>query len=233
MNAIETNDLGFSYPDGTPALLGIDLQVKEGESIGLIGPNGAGKSTLLLCLNGVFNASGTASILGKELSKDNMPFIRSKLGIVFQDPDVQLFMSSVFDDVAFGPLNMGVPKEKIAKVVLDALEKVGMGTSEQRSSHHLSFGEKKRVALATVLSMEPQVLLLDEPSSNLDPKNRRRLMELLNSFTHTKIIASHDLDLVERCCSRVVLLSGGKISAQGPASDIISDKELLKNSGLW
>lgn len=233
MNAIETNGLSYSYPDGTQALLGLDLQVKEGESIGLIGPNGAGKSTLLLCLNGIFKASGAVSILGRELNNENMPFVRSKLGIVFQDPDVQLFMSSVFEDVAFGPLNMGVSKDKVHEIVLEALEKVGMKASEQRSSHHLSFGEKKRVALATVLSMEPQVLLLDEPSSNLDPKNRRRLIELLNSFTHTKIIASHDLDLVERCCTRVVALSGGKISAQGPSRDIISDKELLKSSGLW
>ena len=229
---IEINKLSYSYPDGTKALESVALDIFQGESVAVIGPNGAGKSTLLLHLNGMLNGVGHVKILGKSPSKENLKFIRSKVGLVFQDPEDQLFMPTVFDDVSFGPINMGFSKEKTRENVGKALEEVDMKGMEERSSHHLSYGEKKRVSIATILSMEPQILALDEPSSNLDPKSRRELINLLNSFKITKIIASHDLKMILETCARAIILDKGKVVADGPTKSILSDKTLLESHSL-
>lgn len=230
--AVEIRGLNYLYPDGTPALQDISLDVFEGESLGVIGPNGAGKSTLLLHLNGLLRAESRIRISELELEEANLGRIRSQVGLVFQDPDNQLFMPTVFDDVSFGPINMMLEKNKVETAVNEALDKVDMRYAIGRSSHHLSFGEKKRIALATVLSMNPEILALDEPSSNLDPKHRRQLINLLKNLEITKIIATHDLGLVSEICSRVILLKEGRIVAAGDSSDILTDKALLERHGL-
>ncbi len=232
--AIEIKNLDYSYPDGTEALCNINLDVFEGEFIGIIGPNGAGKSTLLLHLNGIFRGNGNSHIriFDLDINDKNLAHIRSKVGLVFQDPDNQLFMPTVFDDVAFGPINMSLPKDGVEASVNDALEEVDMVSSIRRPSHHLSFGEKKRVSIATVLSMKPQILALDEPSSNLDPKHRRNLINFLQTLKLTTIIVTHDLDLVVQTCSRVALIDKGKIVAAGNTLDILRNKSLLETHDL-
>ncbi len=227
MNVIEVKNLHYTYPDGTSALHGISIDVARGESIGIIGANGAGKSTFLLNLNGILK--GTADIfqvLGQSVEDANLKFIRSKVGVVFQDPDNQLFMPTVFDDVSFGPINMGLGGESVVRAVDKALAEVDMSAAIKRSSHHLSFGEKKRVSIATVLSMDPEILVLDEPSSNLDPKHRNELIDLLNTLNHTKLIATHDLDLVKKCCTRAIIFDKGRIIADGKVEEIISRNNL-------
>ncbi len=230
--AIEINDLEYSYPDGTKALNGINLTIFEGESIGLVGPNGAGKSTLLLHLNGILRGSGRVKIMGLEITDKDIDFIRSKVGLVFQDPEDQLFMPTVFDDVAFGPINMELSKEEVDASVSRALGEVDMSDSSNRVSHHLSFGEKKRVSLATVLSMKPEILILDEPSSNLDPKTRRHLIEVIGGIDVTKIITGHDLELTLETCNKVIVLDRGKIVAGGDVREILGDKPLMESHGL-
>lgn len=225
---IKIKDLKYTYPDGTQALRGIDLTVYKYESVGLIGPNGAGKSTLLLHLNGILKGSGEVEVLDNK----NLEEIRTKVGLVFQNPDEQLFSPTVFDDVAFGPFNMGLEEDEVKRRVRLALNDVGMSGFEERCPHHLSFGEKKRVAIATVLSMQPEILVLDEPSSNLDPRARRGLIKLLQSLKITKIIATHDLDLVSILCNRVIFLNNGKKVAAGSTNEILEDKELLLSYGL-
>ena len=220
-------NLHYSYPDGTKALCDINLEIQRGESLGIIGSNGAGKSTLLLHINGILRGRGEISVFGKDLTDKNLPLIRSMVGLVFQDPDNQLFMPTVFDDVSFGPINMGMRKQDVEKSVKKALKEVDMLASIKRSSHHLSVGEKKRIAIATVLSMNPQILVLDEPSSNLDPKHRRALIKLLNMLEMTKIIATHDLDLIGQTCSRVVLMEEGKIVSGGLCPDFLAEAAIL------
>lgn len=232
-NVIEIRNLSYVYPDGTQALVEINLDVFEGEALGIIGPNGAGKSTLLLHLNGILKGNNQVKIMGLDINDKNIPKIRSQIGLVFQDPDDQLFMPTVFDDVSFGPLNMGLIKEEVITSVNKALDDVDMLSSLKRSSHHLSFGEKKRVSIATVLSMRPQILVLDEPSSNLDPKHRGDLIKLLKRLMLTKIIATHDLDLVGEICSRVVLLDKGRIFAEGNTLDILNNRPLLEMHNLF
>lgn len=229
---IEIRDLSFKYPDGKLALKNINLDIYNGESVAIIGPNGAGKSTLLLHLNGIFYGSGNVKILGMQAIKENIKEIRKKVGLVFQEPDDQLFMPTVFDDVAFGPLNMRMSKEEVLTRVKDALAKVGMSNYEERFSHHLSVGEKKRIAIATVLSMEPQILVLDEPTSNLDPRAKREIIKLLNSINITKIIASHDLQFVLNVCSRVVILNNGEKIIEGKTIDILRNEPVLLANGL-
>ena len=229
---IEIKNLNYTYPDGTEALKSINLDIFAGESLGIIGPNGAGKSTLLLHLNGILKDKGQIKILDLEISEQNLPLIRSKVGLVFQDPDNQLFMPTVFDDVSFGPLNMGLAKQEVISCVQSALKEVDMLDSIKRTSHHLSFGEKKRISLATVLSMHPEILVLDEPSSNLDPKHRRQFINLLKKLNITKIIATHDLDLIAETCLRVALLDKGKIVAVGDTIDILMNKNLLETHSL-
>ena len=230
---IEIKNLKYVYPDGRRALDGIDLDVFESETVGVIGPNGAGKSTLLLHLNGILRSKDSCvRILDLEVKEETLSKIRSKVGLVFQDPDSQLFMPTVFDDVAFGPVSMGLPKEQVIIQVDKALKEVDMSGFDQRLSHHLSVGEKKRVSIATVLSMDPEILVLDEPSSNLDPKHRRGMINLLEGFKVTKVIATHDLDLVVQMCSKVALLDKGRIVAFGKTEDILRDKDLLEAHNL-
>ena len=220
-------NLHYSYPDGTKALCDINLEIQRGESLGIIGSNGAGKSTLLLHINGILRGRGEIHVLGRDLTDKNLPLIRSMVGLVFQDPDNQLFMPTVFDDVSFGPINMGMQRQDVEKSVKKALKEVDMLASIKRSSHHLSVGEKKRIAIATVLSMNPQILVLDEPSSNLDPKHRRALIKLLNMLEMTKIIATHDLDLIGQTCSRVILMEEGKIVSGGLCPDFLAEAATL------
>ena len=229
---INIKGLEYTYPDGTTALCGIDLTVSEEESIGLIGPNGAGKSTLLLHLNGILRGKGQVQVLGLEIDDKNLISIRSKVGLVFQDPENQLFMPTVFDNVAFGPINTDLEKYRVEDSVRKALEEVEMEESAQRYAHHLSFGEKKRIALATVLSMNLELLVLDEPTSNLDPRARRHLIKLLTGFRVTKIVAGHDLEMILDICHRVVLLDKGKIITNGEPKEILSDKSLMETHGL-
>lgn len=229
---IEIIDLNYSYPDGVAALRGVSLEIHEGESIGIIGPNGAGKSTLLLHLNGILRGEGTLKVFGLEMEDKNLREIRRRVGLVFQDPENQLFMPTVFDDVAFGPINMEMPKEKVKTQVAKALEEVDMSDSDKRAAHHMSFGEKKRISIATILSMEPRILVFDEPTSNLDPKHRRALMRLLKRLRHTKVIATHDLDMVLEICSRVILLDKGEIVAAGNTEDVLKDRILLEAHSL-
>lgn len=230
---IRVRNLEYTYPDGTQALKGIDLDIFRGESVGLIGPNGAGKSTLLLHLNGILKGrQGWVEILGMKVEEKNLIKIRRKVAIVFQQPDDQLFMPTVFDDVAFGPINAGYPQEKVREKVRKALKEVDMEDCEKRCSHHLSFGEKKRISLATVLSMQPEILILDEPASNLDPRARRHLIKLLKNLNLTKIVAGHDLELILDICQRVVLLDEGKIVANGRARKVLKNKSLMESHGL-
>ena len=230
---IRVRNLEYVYPDGTKALKGIDLDIFKGESVGLIGPNGAGKSTLLLHLNGILKGrQGSVEVLGMKVEEKNLTKVRQKVAIVFQDPDDQLFMPTVFDDVAFGPINAGYSDEKVRGKVKEALEGIRMEGYEKRCSHHLSFGEKKRISLATVLSMQPEILILDEPTSNLDPRARRHLMELLKNLSLTKIVAGHDLELILGICQRVILLDEGKIVANGDTRKVLSNKPLMESHGL-
>lgn len=229
---ISIRNLRFAYPDSTEALKGINLDIREGESIGIIGPNGAGKTTLLLHLNGIARGSGTVEVCGIGINNKNLYEIRRLVSIVFQDPEDQLFMPTVFDDVAFGPINMGLDKGDVRNCVRNALKAVGMPDSAERVSHHLSFGEKKEIAIATVLAMQPQIIALDEPSSNLDPRGRRRLINLLRGLRITKLIAGHDLELILTLCERTYVLDGGEIVASGPTRDILGDGSLMEAHGL-
>jgi cobalt/nickel transport system ATP-binding protein len=230
--AIEIAGLHFSYPDGTEVLRGINLVVQPGESVAVVGPNGAGKSTLLLHLNGILRGEGKISILGLPVDEKNMREVRRLVGVVFQDPEDQLFLTSVAQDVGFGPANMGVDKRELQARVEEALAMVGMEGSEERSSHHLSFGQKRRVAVATVLSMRPQVLVLDEPLSNLDPRSRLRLIGILKALAVTKVIVTHDLPVAYELCTRALILDEGRIVADGPTAAILRDTELLEAHGL-
>ena len=229
---IEIQNLSYSYSDGASALQGISLDVAEGEKLGIIGPNGAGKTTLLLHISGMLDGKGSLMMFGMDANKENIGGIRKKTGFVFQDPDDQLFSPTVFDDVAFGPLNMGLPKEEIEARVREALDEVEMTGFEQKLSHHLSAGEKKRIAIATVLSMKPEILLLDEPTANLDPGVRRHLIKLLSGFRVTMVIAGHDLDMIKQLCSRVVLLNRGRIVAEGAPPEMIGNRKLMEENGL-
>jgi len=230
--ALEIKNLFYSYPDGTKALKGVDLAVENGESVALLGPNGAGKSTLLLHLNGILQGQGEIRIFDLPIVHENIREIRRRVGVVFQDPDDQLFSPTVFDDVAFGPINMGLTREEVNIRVNKALEDVGMDGYEEKAAYHLSFGQKKRVAAATVLSMEPDILALDEPSSNLDARGRRELLNILCALPVTKVIITHDLLFVYELCERAVIMDDGKIVADGPIDEIMTDVELLEKHGL-
>ncbi len=224
---IRVDNLSFCYPDGQQALTNINLTIYHGESVALIGPNGAGKSTLLLHLNGILRSDGVVKIFSKLVDDKNLRWVRSKVGLVFQNPDDQLFSPTVFDDVAFGPINMGYSEAEVQRCVTRALDWVGMTGYEQRSPHHLSLGEKKRVAIATVLSMNPEILVIDEPTSNLDPGSKWSLIELLGGLSVTKIIATHDLELVEALCQRVIVFDDGHIVADAATDHILVNKPLL------
>ena len=231
--AIRVESASFSYPDGHEVLHDISCVINKGEKVALIGPNGAGKSTFMSLLNGVeMPSSGKVVVSGLEVARENLIGVRRKIGIVFQDPDDQLFCPTVFDDVAFGPLNLGLSPDEIHDRVKDALALVGLTGFEQRSSFHLSFGERKRLALATVLSYQPDILVFDEPSTNMDPLNRRRLINWLQGSDRTLLLCTHDLDIVLEVCNRCLVLVGGKIVADGPAHEILYDRHFLEANNL-
>lgn len=230
--AVEIKDLKFTYPDGTVALSGIDIDVEHGQSIALLGPNGAGKSTLALHLNGSLRGEGKIMIFGLPVLKKNLIEIRRRVGLVFQDPDDQLFSSTVFDDVAFGPINMGLSQQDVEARVERALKAVGMEGFEKRPPYHLSFGQKKRVAIATTLSMEPDFLILDEPTSNLDPRGKGKIIEIIADLPITKLIITHDLNEAAKLCGRAIIMKVGKIVADGEAKAILSDEPLLRGHEL-
>jgi len=230
---VEVTKLRHVYPDGTEALRGVSFRITHGESVAIIGANGAGKSTLLLHLNGhLIPSEGSIRIGDFPLTKATLPEIRRTVGMVFQNPDDQLFMPTVYDDVAFGPLNLGFPREEVEQRVRTALEQVGSVHLMHKAPYHLSGGEKKRVAIATVLSMSPDILVMDEPTSGLDPWARRQLMQLLREFRHTKIFTSHDLDMVLDVCERTIVLHEGEVMADGPTREIFADDRLLKECRL-
>jgi cobalt/nickel transport system ATP-binding protein len=232
-HTITVSGLGFVYPDGTRALDGVSFEVGHGEAIAVVGANGAGKSTLLMHLNGLLTPSeGTVDIGGTPVTKGTLAEIRRTVGMVFQDPDDQLFMPTVAEDVGFGPLNLGLSPEDAARRVEDALARVDATRLGERPPYHLSGGEKRAVAIATVLAMRPAILVMDEPSSGLDPRARRRLIALLRSFEHTRIVATHDLDLAVELCERTIVMSGGKVAADGPTGELFGDDALLAASGL-
>lgn len=233
-HTIEVQNLTYCYPDGHLALEDVSLSVAPNERVGLVGPNGAGKSTLMLLLSGVLRAAnGSIRVGGLALNDANLGQIRAWVGLVFQNPDDQLFSPRVCQDVAFGPLHMGLPEDEVQARVARALAAVGMSGYEDRISFHLSGGEKKRIALATVLSMDPKILVLDEPSAGLDPRARRGLIRLLKALDQqTMLISTHDMQLVQALCTRVVILDGGRVVADGPADTILRDVPLLEAHGL-
>jgi len=231
-HTIDVSDLKFSYPDGHVALRGVTLSIAPGEKVALVGPNGAGKSTLMLHLNGILKGQGEVKVCGMPLVDGSLGKVRAAVGLVFQDPDDQLFSPTVFEDVAFGPLHMGVPEPEVRERVTRALAAVDMGDFAERVSHHLSTGEKKRIAIATVLSMDPEILVLDEPSAGLDPRARRGLIGLLRELPQTMLISTHDLLLVRELFPRTAIMDRGQIVADGPTDSILNDPELLEAHGL-
>ena len=234
--AIQTRDLRFTYPDGKEALRGVNLAIEDGECVGLVGPNGSGKSTLLLHLNGLLPeslpGSANVTIYGRALTQETAAEIRRDVGLLFQDPDDQLFCPTVYEDVAFGPRQFGLTELQLKAAVAKALEVTSLVGHENRSPHHLSSGEKRRVCLAGVLACEPRVLALDEPTNNLDPRGKRSLLQTLKSIPATKIIATHDLEMVVQLCSRTIVLDQGMIVADGPTDQLLGDEQLMLAHGL-
>lgn len=230
---LELRALRYSYPDGTAALRGVSLGVAHGEKVALVGPNGAGKSTLLLHLNGVLRSAGGAVLIdGEPLSDASVRRVRARVGMVFQDPDDQLFSPTVFDDVAFGPLHMGLAEAEVRARVVRALDQVGMAGFEKRMPHHLSLGQRKRIAVATVLSMAPALLALDEPSAGLDPRARRGLIELLQALPQAMLVSTHDMRLVAEVFPRTVVLHQGELAFDGSSAHLLADNTLLERYGL-
>ena len=231
-STLSVHNLAYAYPDGRRALSGVSLRLTKGEKVALVGPNGAGKSTLMLHLNGILNGEGEILVCGLRVEKANLPLVRARVGLVFQNPDDQLFSPTVFEDVAFGPLHMGYPEPDVHARVAAALAKVGMGAYANRLSHHLSAGEKKRVAIATVLSMDPEILVLDEPSAGLDPRARRQLIHLLRGLPITMLVSTHDMRMVQELFPRMVIMDEGRIVADGPTEALMGDEVLLEAHGL-
>jgi len=226
---LDVRGLAYAYPDGHQALFGVDLHVHQGERVAMLGPNGAGKTTLVLHLNGILQAgAGSVEISGLPVAKPNLKEIRRRVGIVFQDPDDQLFMGSVRADVAFGPANLGISGAMLDARVMSALEQVGMAEYADRPPHHLSFGQRRRVAVATVLAMEPEILVLDEPSSNLDPASRRELADIVRSLDVTVLMVTHDLPYALELCPRSVVLSDGHVVADGSTYGVLTDTQLMR-----
>lgn len=233
MTRLTVAGLSFTYPDGTQVLREVSLVVEPGERVGLLGPNGAGKTTFVLHLNGILRASsGTVSLGDTVLSDQTLREIRSRIGLVFQDPDDQLFMPTVFADVAFGPTNFGYSTDEVAQRVKIALDAVGELALSDRAPHHLSGGERRKVAIATVLASDSELLVLDEPTSNLDPAGRRELVVLLTSLPSTQLVVSHDLPFVLELCPRVVIMDRGRVVADGPTAELLSNRELMSKHRL-
>jgi energy-coupling factor transporter ATP-binding protein EcfA2 len=236
MTALEVRNLSYTFPDGKEALRDVTFNISEGECVGLIGPNGSGKSTLLLHLNGILpdtpGGSTAVSLFGLPATEENLPGIRRSVGLLFQDPDDQLFCPTVEEDVAFGPQQLGEPQESVRRTVAEALRLVDLEGFGERSPHHLSGGEKQRVCLAGILACHPRLLALDEPTSELDPRGKRELTAFLQTLQATKIIATHDLELVVRLCGRTLVLDEGRIVADGPTTELLSNEELMLRHGL-
>jgi len=230
--SVTVEQLRFSYPDGQPALRGVDLDVRAGECFGLLGANGAGKSTLLLHLNGTLRGAGCVRIGETEVTERSLAAIRARVGLVFQDPDDQLFMPTVREDTAFGPRNQGLPEAEVERRVGEALAVVGLEGTEERPPHHLSAGQKRRAAVATVLSMACEVLVLDEPTSGLDPRGRRELAAFLAGLPQTRLIATHDLELALALCDRVAVLDAGRVAVEGPPAEVLADPAFMERVGL-
>ena len=227
--SLEVAGLAYAYPDGQQALFGVNLRIERGERVALLGPNGAGKTTLALHLNGILSAGlGSVRVAGLEVAKGTLAEIRRRVGVVFQDPDDQLFMPTVRDDVAFGPANFGIRGSELDDRVQHALKLVGMAEYGNRPPHHLSFGQRRRVALATVLAVQPEILVLDEPTSNLDPASRRELADVLRSLNVTVLMVTHDLPYALELCDRSAILSEGVIVAEGKTRDLLGDESLLR-----
>jgi len=231
-NALKVTDLHFTYPDGNAAVKGVSFTLAPGEKAALVGPNGAGKSTLILTLNGILSGRGRIEIGDMEVTRQNLPAIRGMVGLVFQKPDDQLFSPTVFEDVAFGPLHMGLPEAEVRARVDAALEAVDMRQYRERLSHHLSAGEKKRIAIATVLSMSPEMLILDEPSAGLDPRARRSLIHLLQQLPITMLASTHDMRMVKELCPRTMIMDEGRLVADGATDTILADDRLLAAHNL-
>lgn len=231
-HSIEIEQLTFSYPDGNKALSEVSLVIQPGERVALVGPNGAGKSTLILHLNGILTGSGSVRVCGLEVNKETLGRIRAMVGMVFQSPDDQLFSPRVFDDVAYGPIYQGLPPAAVQERVDQSLAAVAMSDYAQRVSHHLSMGEKKRIAIATVLSMEPEVLILDEPTAGLDPRARRSFINLLRELPMTMLVSTHDMLFVEELFPRMLILDEGRLVADGQTSNLMEDGQLLAVHGL-
>lgn len=231
-HSIEVHNLSYSYPDGHTALKNISLRIAPGEKVALVGPNGAGKSTLMLHLNGILTGKGSVRVCGLEVEQKNFSHVRACIGLVFQNPDDQLFSPTVFDDVAFGPLYQGLGAEETKQRVEVALSAVRMSGYAERVSHHLSVGEKKRIAIATVLSMNPEALALDEPTAGLDPRARRTLIHLLRDLPITMLVSTHDMALVKELFPRTIVMDEGQVVADGLTSEILDNEELLNAHGL-
>lgn len=232
-HVVEFQDIHFHYPDGKDAINGVSTRILHGEAVGLVGANGAGKTSLLMLLTGILTPSqGIIRVGETPITKKTMAGIRQRIGFSFQDPDDQLFMTRVYDDVAFGPRNYHMDEADVDRRVMQALETMGIVHLKDRAPYKLSGGEKRCAALAAVLAMEPDILVLDEPTAGLDPRARRRLIELLKGFHHTKIIATHDLDMVLELCERTMILHGGRIVCDGATKSLLADQSLLEECGL-
>ena len=230
--AVHARDLRFTYPNGVQGLDGLDLHIAHGERVAVLGPNGAGTTTLMLHLNALLTGTGELEVAGLRVGHDDVRDLRARVGLIFQDPDDQLFMPTVREDVAFGPLNLGCSRTEVDDRVAEALGTVRMGEHADRAPHQLSLGQRRRVAIAAVLAMHPSLLVLDEPSANLDPRTRRELMETLDAIDRTLVIVTHDLPLAAVLCERSVLLSAGRIVADGPTREILEDEQLLAANDL-
>ena len=230
---VEVTDLAYTYPGGQPALRGVSLRIEPGEKVALVGPNGAGKITLMLHLNGILgDTTAPVRVCGLAPTRENLPLIRGKVGLVFQNPDDQLFSPTVFEDVAFGPLYQGLPEGEVRRRAEQALAQVGMAGFEGRLSHQLSLGQKKRVAIATVLSMMPEVLVLDEPTAGLDPRGRRQLIGLLRDLPVTMLVSTHDMWLVDELFPRMIVMDDGRVVADGATAELLAQADLLEKHGL-
>lgn len=225
---IQFENVSFAYDKAHPVIENLSFTIQEGETVGLIGANGTGKSTIMKLMLGLLEGSGQITVCGLPMNKSNLPAIRQKLGFVLQDSDNQMFMPTVYEDMAFGPRNYGVSKEETEKRIDDILEKLDLQELKHRHNHKISGGEKRMAAIATILVMKPEAILMDEPSTALDPVNRRTVIRTINALPQTKLIASHDLDMILDTCSRVILLSHGRIVADGDTETILRDKELLE-----
>jgi cobalt/nickel transport system ATP-binding protein len=230
--ALRVEELSYAYPDGHVALRDVSLRMWQGEKVALVGPNGAGKSTLLLQLNGILQGQGNIEVCGLPLAPQTLRAVRARVGLVFQNPDDQLFSPTVLDDVSYGPLHMGLPQAEVRERSVRALAQVGMAGYAERLSHHLSVGEKKRVAIATVLSMEPALLVFDEPTAGLDPRARRSLIALLRDLPHTMLVSTHDMRMVEMLFGRTIVMDGGRVVFDGSTTELLADEQLLETHGL-